>query len=167
MCIRDSREAVHRPIFLAEFDQTVQVDPVLVVEASTHLGDANNFVSSLMHEMGSVGADVAESLHNHAAALTRQAELLDGLVAYHHHAAAGSLAASSGATDVDGLSGNARGHGLPHVHGVCVHHPGHDLFVGVDLSLIHIFQISRGMLQMRINVMELGRFTAAQKLSRR
>src|ERR1039458_9196820 len=45
----------------------------------------------------------------------------------------------SGAADVDGLSGDARRHGLPHVHGVCVHHPGHDLFVGIDIRRGNVF----------------------------
>ena len=92
-----------------------------------------------MHELGGVGAYVAEALHDHAAALARQAEFLDGLVAHHHHAAAGGFAASARSADVDGLSGHARGHGLAHVHGVGIHHPGHDLFVGVDVGGGNIF----------------------------
>ena len=31
------------------------------------------------------------------------------------------------------------GHSLPHVHGIGIHHPGHDLFVGVDVGSGNIF----------------------------
>src|SRR5258708_29747601 len=92
-----------------------------------------------MHELCGVRAHVAEALHNHAAALAREAEFFDGLVADHHHATASGLAASAGAADVDGLSGHTSRHGLAHVHGVGVHHPGHDLFVGVDVGSGNVF----------------------------
>ena len=45
----------------------------------------------------------------------------------------------AGSADVDGLAGHARGHRLAHVHGVGVHHPGHDLFVGVDVGRGNVF----------------------------
>src|SRR5208283_5631774 len=134
-----ARKAVNRAIFLAEIDEGVQVDAVFVVQAAAHFGDANNFVSALIHEMSGVGADITKALHDDAAAFARQAELLDGLVADHHHAAAGGFTASAGATDVDGLAGHDGGDGLAHVHGVGVHHPGHDLFVGVDVGGGDIF----------------------------
>src|SRR5208337_1705158 len=125
--------------FLAEIDEGVQVDAVFVVQAAAHFGDANNFVSALIHEMSGVGADITKALHDDAAAFARQAELLDGLVADHHHAAAGGFTASAGATDVDGLAGHDGGDGLAHVHGIGVHHPGHDLFVGVDVGGGNVF----------------------------
>src|SRR5205807_5204317 len=107
--------------------------------AAAHFGDAHNFVSGLMHEVRGVGPYIAEALHNHAAALARQAKLLDGLVAYHHHAAAGSLAASTGAADVDGLPRHHRRDCLAHVHGIGVHHPRHDLFVGIHVGRGNVF----------------------------
>ena len=93
----------------------------------------------LMHELRGVGADIAEALHNHATALARHAEFLDSLVADNHNSAAGGFAASARSADVDGLAGNARRHRLPHVHGVGIHHPRHDLFVGIDVRGRNIF----------------------------
>ncbi len=84
--------------------------------------------------MRSIGADVAESLHDDSSAFTIDAQLAAGLVAHHHHTAAGGFAASARSADIDRLAGHDGGHGLAHVHGVGVHHPGHDLFVGVDVG---------------------------------
>ena len=37
------------------------------------------------------------------------------------------------------LAGHDGGHGLAHVHGVGVHHPGHGLLVGVDVGRGNVF----------------------------
>ena len=65
--------------------------------------------------------------------------LLAGFVADDHHAAAGGFAASARTANVDGLSGHARRYRLAHVHGVGVHHPRHDLFVGIDVGGGNVF----------------------------
>ena len=54
-------------------------------------------------------------------------------------AAAGGLAASARAADVDGLAGDDGGDGLAHVHGVGVHDPGHGLLVGVHVGRGNVF----------------------------
>src|SRR5208283_3886395 len=127
-------ESVDGAVFLAEVDERLQTDAVLVVQAAAHFPDADDLVTCLIHQQGGIGAHVAEALHDDARALARQAQLLAGLIAHHHHAAAGGFATSAGAADVDGLSGDDGGDRLPHVHGVGVHHPRHDLFVGVDVG---------------------------------
>jgi hypothetical protein len=60
-----------------------------------------------------------------------QAQFLDRLFAHHENAASGGLAPPARSADVDGLAGHDRGAGLPHVHGIGIHDPGHGLFVGV------------------------------------
>ncbi len=69
----------------------------------------------------------------------RHVEVLDGLVADDHHAAAGGLAASARSAHVQRLAGHDGRHGLAHVHGVGVHHPRHGLLVGVDVGRGHVF----------------------------
>src|SRR4029077_17378101 len=79
-------------------------------------------------------AHIAEALHDDAALFAGKAQFLAGFVAHDHHAAASGLASSSGSANVDGLAGYYRRHGLAHVHGIGIHHPGHDLFVGIDVG---------------------------------
>src|SRR5215472_8988716 len=126
-------------ILLAEFHQRLQIDAVLVVEASTNFSDANYSVSGFMHELCSVGADIAEALDDDSGPIAVDIQLFASLIADDHHAAASRLAAATGSADVDGLAGYHRGHGLPHVHGVGIHHPGHDLFVGIDVGSGNVF----------------------------
>ena len=66
-------------------------------------------------------------------------EVLDGFVGDDHHAAAGGFAASARSAHVQRLAGDDGGDGLPHVHGVGVHHPRHGLFVGVDVGRRNVF----------------------------
>src|SRR5579862_2570468 len=80
-------ETMHRAVLLAEFDQSFQVDAVLVVEAATDFSDTDNFIARLVHQLRCVGADVAESLHNDAGAFAIDAELSASFVAHDHHAA--------------------------------------------------------------------------------
>ncbi len=89
--------------------------------------------------MRGVGADVAESLHDHASGRPVDAELSASLIAHDHHAAPGGFAASARSANIDRLASNNSRDGLAHVHGVGVHHPGHDLFVGVDVRRGNVF----------------------------
>src|SRR5215469_5237449 len=132
-------ESVDGPVLLAELQQRLNVNAVLVKEASADFGYADDFVSGVVHELGGIGADIAESLNDHSGAVTVDIELAASFVADDHHAAAGGFAASAGAANVDGLSGYHGGDGLAHVHGVGVHHPGHDLFIGVDVGGGNVF----------------------------
>ena len=56
-----------------------------------------------------------------------------------HDAAAGGLAAPHRASELERLAGHNRRRRVPDVHGVGVHHPRHDLLVGVDVGRGHVF----------------------------
>ncbi len=111
----------------------------MIDQAAVHLDDSNHFVAGFRHQAGGVRSHVAEALHDDAGRLGTEIELLDRLVAHDHDAASGGLAAAARAANIDGLAGDHRGHGLAHVHGVCVHHPRHGLFVGVHVGRGNIF----------------------------
>ena len=51
-----------------------------------------------------------------------------------HHAAAGRFASSERSSHLDRFAGDDRGRGVTDVHAVGVHHPRHDLIVGVDVG---------------------------------
>src|SRR5438128_6272734 len=132
-------EALDGSVATAVLQPRREVKPVLVVNPSVHLGNANDLVTSLRHQVGGVRAHVSEALHNHARGLAIQSQLPDGLVAHHQDAAAGSFAAAARSADIDGFARDHGRHGLAHVHGVGVHDPRHGLFVGVDVGRGHIF----------------------------
>ncbi len=113
--------------------------PFGVVEAAVVLGDADDGVALFGEELGGVGADVAEALNDDAAAFDGHAEVLHRLVADDGDAAAGGLAASARAAEVDGLAGDDGVDGLAHVHGVGVHDPGHGLLVGAHVGGGNVF----------------------------
>src|SRR5437764_4511907 len=110
-----------------------------VVQAALYLNNADHLVSGVGHQARSVRSHIAEALHDHARTFARQAQLLYRFVAHDHDAAPGGFAAAARPADVDRLPGNYRGDGLPHVHGIGVHHPGHDLFVGIHVGRGNIF----------------------------
>ena len=82
--------------------------------------------------------DVAESLHGDRRALDVEAEMLRRLARDDHHAAAGGLAAAERAAHLDRLAGDDGRRRVADVHAVGVHHPRHDLIVGVDVGRGHV-----------------------------
>ena len=64
--------------------------------------------------------------------------MLGGLARHDHHAAAGGFAAAQRAAHLDRLAGHDRRRGIADVHAVGVHHPRHDLIVGVDVGRGHV-----------------------------
>src|SRR5208283_4877129 len=100
------------------FDQLVNVDAGGIVQAAIDLRHADDLVAALVHEAGSVGADVAEALNHNPAVVEGQIQIAQALVASQHHAAAGGLDAASRTSDIERLAGDHAGHGVAHVHGV-------------------------------------------------
>ena len=68
-----------------------------------------------------------EPAHGHAQVRRRRLDAIDG-------ASGGRLGATLGATQRDRLARDDAGHGVSRVHRVGVHHPGHDLGIGVDVG---------------------------------
>src|SRR5207248_445690 len=99
------------------------VEALLVVEPAADISQPDDFVPGLLHQLRRHRADIAKTLHDHAAALFLQTNLGQRLVAAHHHAAARGFAPSAGSTQLNRFSCHHRRRGLPHVHRVGVHHP--------------------------------------------
>ena len=83
--------------------------------------------------------------------------MLGGLAGDDHHAAAGRFAPPQRAAHLDRLAGDHRGRGVADVHAVGVHHPRHDLVVGVDVRRGHVLVGTDG-------VDDLGDIAAGQRL---
>src|SRR5579863_7718 len=126
-------------VLLAMFAERLYVDAILVVEAAIDFENADDLVAGLCHEQRGVGADVAETLHDDTGGFFLKFQFLDGFIADDHDAAAGGFAAAARSPHVDGLASHDGGDGLAHVHGIGVHHPGHGLFVGIDVGRGNVF----------------------------
>src|SRR5690606_32307137 len=77
---------------------------------------------------------VAQALDGDACALDVDARFPGGFAGGHVDAAARGFDASQAATQRDRLAGHHTGGGGAFVHGIGVHHPGHDLTVGIDVG---------------------------------
>ena len=67
---------MHRAVLLTIVDESFHIHAVLVVQASTHFGDADDLVSRFVHKLRGVRADITEALHDHSRALAGHAKLL-------------------------------------------------------------------------------------------
>src|SRR5581483_1101030 len=52
-------KSVHGAVLLLEVDQSRHIHAGLVVQASAHFGDADDFIAGLVHELRRIGADIA------------------------------------------------------------------------------------------------------------
>ncbi len=76
------------------FEEAWYVEPLLVDECPVHVGYGDHPCSPLVKESRQVGADISESLNDHAAAVDRDVEVAPELLHDVHHAAARRLLAS-------------------------------------------------------------------------
>ena len=128
------------------FEQLRDIEPAGVEDAAVDVGDADDFVTGLVHQARGLRADVAKALHDHARCGALAPEALQRLVADNHAAAPGGLPPAARAAQVERLAGHARRHGVAHVHGVGVHDPRHGLLVGVH--------VGRGDIALRADVVQ-------------
>ena len=82
---------------------------------------------------------VAKTLHGHARFRNVHADMLCCFCADRKHAAAGGFAPAQGAAQIHRFAGDDAGRGGALVHGVGVHHPGHDLLVGIYIGCRNVF----------------------------
>src|SRR5215472_2446797 len=120
-------------------EQRVDIDTARVVKPAVVFRDTHDLVSGIGHQLRRVEADVAKALDDDTRAVPRHLEFLQGFVADDHDAAACGFTAAARPANVDRLAGDNSRHRLPHVHGIGVHHPGHGLFVRVDIGCGYIF----------------------------
>ncbi len=127
-------ETVDRLVLLDVVEQRRDVEPFRVEDAALPVRDRHNRRAHFGGEqLRRDRADVAEALHRDLGALDVEADVLGGLARGDHHAASGGLAPPERAAHLDRLAGDDRRRGMADVHRIGVHHPRHDLRVGVDV----------------------------------
>ena len=130
-----TREAVDGVVLLGVLDELRDVEPLRVEHAAFPVDDADDDRAGFPHEeLRRDRSDVPESLHRHRRALDVEADVLRRFPRRDHHAAAGRLAPPERAAELHRLAGDDRGRRVADVHGIGVHHPRHDLRVGVDVG---------------------------------
>src|SRR5450830_280210 len=106
--------------------------------ASVHHGGlvvlyGDDFCAGFSEHACSHAAHVTETLHDHFRAFDRHADLGGGIATDHVHATAGRIAATQAAAQRNWFTGHHASRHIAADHGVAVHHPRHDLFIGVDV----------------------------------
>ncbi len=121
------------------FQQRFDIEAIFIVDATMNVGDANNFAATLMQQLGRNAANIAASLNYNPCALQLHSEKLGGSLHHDHDSASGSLTPSFGSAETHRLSSNNRSYGASGVHAVCIHDPGHHLFIRVDVRRRNVF----------------------------
>src|SRR6185369_13037772 len=114
-------------------DHLADVEAVRVVDAAGRVGDGDDRRALLNDQPGGDRAGVAEALDRDARRGQVHPEMARRLDDRVHAATGRRLVAAFGATEADGLAGDDARDRVARVHGIGVHHPGHDLGVGVDV----------------------------------
>jgi len=115
-------------------DQFDHVYTLRIVQRRLDRLQRDHFRSGLVEQARRGIADVAEALDAHARAFHGQADPGRRRAPADEHAAPGGVAAPAASAQRERLAGHDRGRGCAVHHGVGVHHPGHDFFVGVDVG---------------------------------
>ena len=123
------RPALERPVLPRELGHRMDVETVLVVDATRDVGDRDHRGAAVDELVGGDAAHVAEALDDAALLGEVPAEPLAGAGDHHHDAGAGRLVPEHRAADRDRLAGHDLRHRVADLHRVRVHHPGHRLLV--------------------------------------
>ena len=120
-------------------DQTLDVEPAFVRDAALRIGDRDDAVAALRHQLRRVHSGVAEALNRNARAFDRLSERLHRFVDDVHAAARRRLVAPERSADRDRLAGNDSRNRVAVLHRERVHDPGHDLRRRVDVRRGNVF----------------------------
>ena len=128
-----AREALDRAVLLLPGDDPVDVETARGVDAAGRVADRDDRGALVPDEPGGDRAGVAEALDRDPGRLQVEAAVGGRLDDAVHGAAGGRLVAALGAAQGDRLAGDHARDGVPDVHRVGVHDPGHRLGVGVHV----------------------------------
>ena len=109
------------------------VQAVVVLHRTGMVLNGHHLGAGLGQQFGGHTTHVAETLHDDACAIQGQTHVAGSLTGGEEHAAAGGLDAAQRAAQFDRLAGDDTGDGGTLVGRIGVHHPGHDLAVGVHV----------------------------------
>ena len=129
-----ARKIQHRALALDMGLQGRQVQPAVLVDRAGMVLHRHHPRARFGKQPRRDAADVAKALHRDPRPLELKPDARRRFLADREHAAPGRLAPAQRTAEVDRLAGDDAGRVLADVHRVGVHHPGHHLFVGVDIG---------------------------------
>src|SRR5580704_12850778 len=129
---------MNRSVALPELPELLKIDALRVVEPAAYFEDSDHLISRFGHQAGSIRTHITKTLYDDPRLIAVEPQFFHRLIAHHEHAASGGLAPSARSADVDRLARHHRRYGLAGVHRISIHHPRHDLFVGVHVGRGHI-----------------------------
>jgi hypothetical protein len=144
-------------VLLLPADDPVDVEPVHVADATRRVGHRDDRRALLGHELGGDRPGIAEPLDRDARGAEVHAQVLGSLDHRVDAATRRRLVAPLRPAQRDRLAGDDARDGVPDMHRVRVHHPGHHLGVGVH--------VGGGDVALRADEdLDLGREPAGQRL---
>ena len=120
-----------RELFLTH--HLVELDAVLVVARAVRVADRDHLAAGLGQQLGRGVTHVADALDRHGRIFGTDAKMLQRGQRGQHAATPGGFRAAFRAADTQRLAGHDRRHRMAGLHADRVHHPGHDLGVGIDV----------------------------------
>src|ERR1700740_1182 len=99
-----------------------------------NVSDSHDFIAGVVQKHCRHGADIAKPLDDHARVHAQHAEFGQRPVAVDEHAAPCGFVAASRSSKVNRFAGHDGGLGVPYVHRIRVHDPGHGLLIGAEVG---------------------------------
>ena len=121
------------------FRQLVRIDALLIGNGAIHVGNGYDLHAFVKGQLGGPAAYIAEALYGCGGAFYLHAFHFQGFQRCGHHAPAGSSRTSQGTAYGNILAGDETGFVLAGDLAVFIHHPAHDLGIGVHIRSRNIF----------------------------
>src|ERR1700681_1738426 len=99
-----------------------------------NVGNPNDLVAGFVKKSRGHRTDIAKPLNDDARVHPEHTEFSERSVAIDEHASPRGFVTATRSSEVDGFAGDDGGLGVPYVHGIRVHDPGHGLFVGAEIG---------------------------------
>ena len=132
-------KASHATVLAHMLKQRWHVHTCGVVEGSRVVLHCHHLGTCLGKQLASRAAHVAKTLYRNAGIVNGHARKPRGLHPHREHATARGLHTTERATNVHRFARDHTGRSGAGVHGIGIHHPGHDLAVGVHVGGRNVF----------------------------
>ena len=124
------------------FRQLVGIDSLLTVNGTEHIGNGYDLHAFVKSQLGGPTAYIAEALYGSGSAFHLHAFYFQGFQGCGHHTPAGSRRTAQGAAQGQILAGDEAGFVFAGDLAVFVHHPAHDLGIGVHVRSRNVFLLA-------------------------
>src|ERR1700730_1317808 len=111
----------------------VYIDAVGIIDTTTDVAQCHDLTAQLVEQTGGDAPHVAKALYHNTTFIRIHLKIKHGIACHKLHAACGRLESTFAAADCQRLSSNYGWYRVPLVHRKGIHHPRHDLWVGIHI----------------------------------